>query len=74
MFLSKKKHNELIKRISDLEKRVSNLEQLSKANTYDFGEVDLKNLCRKLPEFVDKRIAADKRKLSTAEKDKTERN
>ena len=61
VFLSKKKHNELIKRISDLEKRVSHLEQLSKANTYDFGEVDLKTLCRKLPDFIDKRIVSHER-------------
>lgn len=64
MFISKKKYTELLQRIEQLEKKTT-------VNTYDFGEVDLKTLCRKLPAFVDKRIAADKRKLSAAEKDKT---
>lgn len=62
MFISRRKYNELIKRIEQLEMQTT-------AHTFDFGTVDLKTLCRKLPEFVDKRIAADKRKLSTAEKD-----
>lgn len=61
MFISKKKYNELINRIEQLEKKAT-------AHTFDFGEVDLEKLCRKLPKFVDKRIAADKHKSSTAEK------
>ncbi len=61
MFISKKKYNELINHIEQLEKKTT-------AHTFDFGVVDLEMLCRKLPEFVDKRIAADKRKSSTAGK------
>lgn len=59
MFISKRKYNELINRIEQLERKAT-------AHTFDFGVVDLEQLCRKLPKFVDKRIAADKRKLSTA--------
>ena len=62
MFISKKKYNELIKRIEKLERE-------STVYTFDFGIVDLKGLCRKIPGFVDKKIAADKRKLSAAQKD-----
>lgn len=61
MFISKRKYNELINRIEQLERKVT-------ASTFDFGVVDLEQLCRKLPDFVNKRIAADKHKLSTAEK------
>ena len=73
MFISKKKYNALIDRINCLEKRESHVENLLTANTYEFGTVNLKSLCRQLPGFIDKRIdkkiAADKSKLSTAEKD-----
>lgn len=62
MFISKKKYNKLIKRIEKLEREAT-------VYTFDFGTVDLKGLCRKLPEFVDKKIAADKRKLSAAPND-----
>ena len=62
MCISKKKYNELINRIEQLERKAT-------VHTFDFGTVDLGMLCRRLPEFVDKRIAADKCKLSTAEKD-----
>lgn len=60
MFISKKKYTELVNRIEQLEKKTT-------AHTFDFGVVDLEQLCKELPKFVDKRIAADKCKSSTAE-------
>lgn len=61
MFISRKEYNELVNRIEQLERK-------SFAHTFDFGTVDLEQLCRKLPKFIDKKIAADRDKLSTAEK------
>ena len=66
MFIPKKKYNELIKRIETLER-------MAEVNTFDFGVVNLKILCARLPHYIDerigKKIAADKSKLSTADKE-----
>ena len=61
LFISRKKYKELVERVEALERK-------SEVSTWDFGRVDLKELCKQLPKFIDKRIAADKNKLSTAEK------
>ena len=63
MFISKKKYNELIKRIETLER-------MAEVNTFDFGVVNLKMLRGSMSqEEISKKIAADKSKLSTADKE-----
>ena len=58
MFISKKKYNEIINRIEQLERKIEQVEEKSTTYTFEFGDTNLKTLCRQLPKFVDKRIAA----------------
>lgn len=61
MFISKKKYSDLVKRIEALERK-------TEVHTWDFGKVDLEGLCKKLPRYIDKKIAADKCESSAADK------
>lgn len=57
MFISKKQYEQLIEKVENLENRVERLEINVTADTYDFGKVGLKELCRQLPYYIDERIA-----------------
>ncbi len=64
MFILKRQYEQLVERASELAEKVKNLEnkveQLERnvtTDTYDFGKVGLKELCRQLPYYIDERIA-----------------
>ncbi len=51
MFISKKK-------LKERESRIDALEHKTTVQTYDFGTVDLKALCWKLPDYISRKIKA----------------
>lgn len=44
------------KKFKALEKRVEHLEDISRVATFEFGVVDLDQLCRLLPRYIDERV------------------
>ncbi len=44
------------KKFKALEKRVEHLEAISRVATFEFGVVDLGQLCRLLPRYIDERV------------------
>ena len=47
------------KRIKELEKRIKQLEKAQTVETYDFGRIDLRGLCKALPSYIKKQIRTD---------------
>lgn len=57
MFISKRQYEQLTEKVKNLENKVEQLERNVTADTYDFGKVGLKELCRQLPYYIDEKIA-----------------
>lgn len=57
MFISKRQYEQLTEKVKNLENKVEQLERNVTADTYNFGKVGLKELCRQLPYYIDERIA-----------------
>lgn len=57
MFISKRQYGQLTEKVKNLENKVEQLERNVTADTYDFGKVGLKELCSRLPYYIDEKIA-----------------
>ena len=58
MFISRKKYEELCKRVDELEREVRELKSITTVDSWELGNhITLKELCRNLPTWVDARFA-----------------
>lgn len=58
MFISRKKYEELCKRVDELESEVRKLKRITTVDSWDLGNhITLRELCRNLPAWVDARFA-----------------